>query len=101
MLGGGDDALVPRLECELRAGADAGRPARGHGLELSIEAHAFHDVDAVVAEDRGLPAAEGVIGHRHRDRHVDAHHADLDVVGEGARGVAVAGEDRRAVRRLG
>src|SRR5580700_8399138 len=92
-----DGALVPRLEGELRAGADAGRPARGHGLELGVEAHAFHAVDAVVAEDRGLPAAEGVVGHRHRDRHVDADHADLDVVGEGTRGVAVAGEDRRAV----
>jgi hypothetical protein len=42
-----DDALIPRLEGELRAGADAGRPARGHGLELGIEAHAFHAVDAV------------------------------------------------------
>jgi hypothetical protein len=51
----------------------------------------------VVAEDRGLPAAEGVIGDRHRDRHVDADHADLDVVGEGARGVAVAGEEGRAI----
>jgi hypothetical protein len=35
-----------------------------------------------------------VIGHRHRDRHVDADHADLDRGGEVARGVAVAGEDR-------
>ena len=36
-----DDALIPRLERELRAGADAGRPACGHRLELGVEAHAF------------------------------------------------------------
>jgi hypothetical protein len=30
-----------------------------------------------VAEQRALPAAEAVPRHRHRDRHVDAHHADL------------------------
>jgi hypothetical protein len=50
-----------------------------------------------VAEDRFLPAAEGVIGQRHRDRHVDPHHADIDPAGEIPRGVAVAGEDRGAV----
>jgi hypothetical protein len=33
----------------------------------------------------------------HRDRHVDADHADLDAVREFARRVAVAGEDRDAV----
>src|SRR4249920_1008890 len=75
--------LVPCLEGELRAGADAGRPACGHGLELGVEAHAFHAVDAVIAEDRGLPAAEAVIGHGDRDRHVDADHADLHAAGEG------------------
>src|SRR5262245_20693085 len=45
---------VPCLEGKLRARSDAGRPARGHGLELGVEAHAFHAVDAVIAEDRGL-----------------------------------------------
>jgi hypothetical protein len=51
----------------------------------------------MVAEQRPLPAAEGMIGHRHRDRNVDADHADLDAVGEIARRVAIAGEDRGAV----
>jgi hypothetical protein len=32
-----------------------------------------------VAEARALPAAEGVVGQRHRDRHVDADHADIDL----------------------
>ena len=38
-----------------------------------------------------------MVGDRNRDRHVDADHADLDAVGEGARRVAVAGEDGGAV----
>ena len=38
-----------------------------------------------------------MIGDRNRDRHVDADHADLDAVGEGARRIAVAREDRGAV----
>ena len=50
-----------------------------------------------VAEAGPLPAAEGVVGHRNRDRHVDADHADLHAGHEVAGGVAVAGEDRDAV----
>jgi hypothetical protein len=38
-----------------------------------------------VAEQALLPAAEAVPGHRHRDRHVDAHHAHLHPAGELAR----------------
>jgi len=33
-----------------------------------------------VAEQRLLPAAERIEGHRHGNRHVDADHADLDLV---------------------
>ncbi len=50
-----------------------------------------------VAEAGPLPAAEGVVGHRYRDRHVDTDHADLDPGHEVAGGVAVAGENRDAV----
>jgi hypothetical protein len=50
-----------------------------------------------VAEARALPAAERVIGDRHRDRHVDPDHADIDARRELAGGVAVAGEDGDAV----
>ena len=50
-----------------------------------------------VAKGRFLPAAEGVIGQRHRDRHVHTHHPDIDPVGKVAGGVAVAGKDRGAV----
>ena len=53
-----------------------------------------------VAEHRLLPAAEGMVGQRHRDRHVHAHHAHVDAVDEVARRVAVAGEHRDAVAVL-
>src|SRR3984893_13768972 len=79
------------------AGADAGGPARGHRLEARVEAHTFGAVHRHVAEQGTLPAAKAVERHRHRDRHVDADHADLDAVRKFARGVAVAGEDRDAV----
>src|SRR5262245_47408640 len=79
------------------AGADAGGPAGGHGLEPGVETRALHAVHRHVAEQRALPAAKAVEGHWYRDRHIDADHADLDAVGELARGVAVAGEDRDAV----
>ena len=59
--------------------------------------HALGAVGVGVAEQRALPAAEGVVGHRHRDRHVDADHADLDLVLEPAGRAAVVGEDRGAV----
>src|SRR5438046_7894675 len=72
-------------------------PALGHDLVLGPEAHAFLPVLADVAEARALPTAEAVVGDRHRDRHVDADHADIDAGGEFARGVAVAGEDGDAV----
>src|SRR5262245_65041653 len=85
---------------EVRSGVDAFAPARGHGLDARVEAHALGPVLVHVAEDRALPRAEGVERERHRDRHVDADHAAVDLVGEVARDVAVAGEDRDAVAVL-
>ena len=76
------------------------RPALRHGLGLGVEADRVRPVLVQVAEARALPAAEGVVGDRHRDRHVDADHADVDPGGEVARGVAVLGEDRDAVAVL-
>ena len=73
------------------------RPARGDRLGLGVEADRIRPVLVEVAEARALPAAEGVIGDRHRDRHVDADHADLHPGDEIARRIAVAGEDRDAV----
>ena len=89
--------LLHRRHHEVGPGADAGGPAARDGLELGVEAHALGAVHVVVAEQRGLPAAEGMERHRHRDRHVDADHADLNLVGELAGRITVAGEDRGAV----
>src|SRR5579883_2074582 len=90
-------ALPPRRDRELRAFLDARGPARGHRLGLGVEADRIRAVLVEVAEARLLPAAEGVIGDRHWDRHVDADHADIDLGGKIARGVAVAGEDRDTI----
>ena len=72
-------------------------PAGGDHLAAGVEGDAFRAVDVLVAEQRGLPAAEGVVGHRHGQRHVDADHAHgdgaLELPGRGAGG----GEDRGAV----
>ena len=51
-----------------------------------------------VPESGGLPPAEGVVGNRHRNRHVDPDHADLHLSLEPAGRSTVAGEDRGAVR---
>src|SRR4029079_1875784 len=50
-----------------------------------------------IAESRAFPAAEGVIGERYRDRHVDADHADLNARREIARRIAVTSIDRDAI----
>src|SRR6478752_9372048 len=89
--------LAGRRHHELGALADALRPALHDGLLLGVEAHAFLAVGMHVAEQALLPAAEAMPGHRHRDRHVDAHHADLDAPAELARHVAVAREAGHAV----
>src|SRR3954453_11089496 len=79
-----------RRDDELGAFLGARRPARRHGLGLGVEPHRVRPVLVEITEPGTLPAAEGVIGERHRNCEVDAHHADLDTAGEIARGVAVA-----------
>src|SRR5258708_8334579 len=88
---------IHRRDRKLRALLDAGRPARGHGLGLGVKADRIRAVLVEIAEAGLLPAAEGVIRNRHRDRHVDADHADIDLGGEVACRVTIAGEDRNAV----
>ena len=50
-----------------------------------------------VAEERVLPAPEGVGGDRDGNGHVDADHADVDLAREEPRRVTVTREDRHAV----
>src|SRR6201988_4455366 len=89
--------LVHRRDRELRALLHAGRPARGDGFCLGVEADRIRTMLVEVAKSRLLPATEGVIRNRHRDRHVDADHADIDARREVARRVAIAGEDRDTI----
>src|SRR5258708_3743920 len=67
---------------EMALGVDSLRPAGGDGLDLGVELHPLHAMLVGVAERTALPAAEGVVGHRHRNRHIDPDHADLDPTGE-------------------
>src|SRR5271154_4047887 len=82
---------------ELGAVFDTRGPTLRHGLDLGVELDRRGAVLVEIAEAGPLPAAEGVVGHRHRDRYVDADHAHLDTGHEVAGGVAVAGENRYAV----
>src|SRR4029078_5718056 len=76
------------------------RPALHHRLLARVEANAFLAIGVGVADHARLPAAEAVPRHRHRDRHVDADHADLDPARELARDVAVAREAGDGVAEL-
>src|SRR6476661_5250920 len=53
-------------------------PPGGDYLAAGVEGDAFGAVDVRVAEERSLPAAEGVVGHGHGQRHIDADHAHCD-----------------------
>nr|GEU28076.1 hypothetical protein [Tanacetum cinerariifolium] len=93
-------ALLHLGECKFRASGGGIGPALHHRFMARIKTHAFRSVCMMVAEQAALPAAETVKGHRHRQRHVHAHHAYLDLPHEFARGAAVARVDRHAVAVL-
>src|SRR6202790_1124028 len=78
----GSCELVHGRDRELRALLDAGRPARGDGLGLGVEADRIRTMLVEIAEAGLFPAAKGVVRDRHRDRHLDADHADIDLGGE-------------------
>src|SRR5271155_107389 len=65
-------ALIHCRDAEFGAIFDSGWPSRRDGFGLGVELDRRRAVLVEVAEARPLPAAEGVIGHRDRDRHVDA-----------------------------
>src|SRR5215204_4690548 len=79
------------------AGGRSIRPALRDGLGLGPEADALHPVLIDVAEARTLPAAEGVIGDRHRDRDIDPNHSDIDPGREFPRGMTVSRKDGDSV----
>src|SRR6201989_3576006 len=93
-------ALLHGRDYELRTFLGAGRPARRDGLGLGVEADRVRSVLVEIAEAGALPAAERVVGERHRNGEIHAHHADLYAIDEVAGGVPVAGEDGDAVAVL-
>src|SRR5262249_47389689 len=85
---------------EFGAFLDARGPARSNRLGLGVEAHRVRPMLIEIAEARALPAAEGVIGERYRDREVYPHHADIHPGCEIAGGVSVARENGDAIAVL-
>src|ERR1700742_2631529 len=67
---------------ELGAFLGAGRPARRDRLGLGVEADRVRSVLVEIAEAGTLPAAERVVGERHRNGEIHAHHADLYAIDE-------------------
>jgi len=82
---------------EFRTFGDAVGPALHDALVARVKAHGFLAVRVMIAEERSFPAPERMPRHRHRTRHVDAHHAHLNLPREYARRAAVGGEKRYAV----
>ena len=87
------------VECHVRGKPKLIPPCEGIGPSRRDRFLAREEVESLrtvrlgVAEDAVLEPAERVIGHRDRDRHVDADHADLDVPLEAPTRAAVIGED--------
>src|SRR5437879_4507666 len=84
-------------EAQVDAAVRGIQPPLGDRLAAGEEVDAVGAVGVRVAEEGRLPAAEGVVGDRDRDRHVDADHADLDLALEPPGGAAVVGEQGGAV----
>lgn len=84
-------------EAEVQAAVARVEPAGGDNLAAGEEVDALGAVGVGVAEERVLPAAEGVVGHGYRDWHVDANHTDLNLVLEATCGATVVCEDCCAV----
>src|SRR6478736_6048827 len=68
------------------------RPPLGHDLPARVEVDALGPVHVVVPEQGRLPPAERVVGHGHRDGHVDADHPRFNIELELPRGAAVTRE---------
>jgi hypothetical protein len=91
------EQLNPASAWQTPRSAPTRRPAAGNGLHAGVKTHPFRAVHVMVAKQRGFPAAKAVEGHRHRNRHIDAHHAHLDAMGKFARGTTVTGKDGGAI----
>src|SRR6266511_3833238 len=89
---------LPRgREVQVRGFGVTGGPAAGDDLGAGVEGGALGAVDMRVAEERGLPAAERVVGHRHGNRHVQADHPDRHPAFEPARRLTARREEGHPV----
>src|SRR6266508_2133290 len=89
---------LPRgREVQVRGFGVTGGPAAGDDLGAGVEGDALGAVDMRVAEERGLPAAERVVGHRHGNRHVQADHPDRHPAFEPARRLTARREEGHPV----
>ena len=75
-------------------------PARGDGFGFGVKAKRIWPMLVEIAKARALPAAKSVIRQRHRNWHVNPHHADIDAARKIARGIAIAGENGNAIAIL-
>src|SRR5689334_21913054 len=82
---------------ELGTFLSTGRPARGNGFGLGVEADRIGTMLVEVAETGAFPAAEGMISERDRDGEIHPDHSNLNAVDEIARRIAVTGEYGDAV----
>src|SRR5690625_6745182 len=72
-------------------------PTRGNGLGLSPEGDGLLAVGAQVTQLGSPRAGKAEVGHRYRNRYVDADLAHIDIGLETARHPARVSKDRRAV----
>ena len=69
----------------------------GDSLAPRVKTDGIGTVSAEIAEQGTFPATETVIGNRYRQRHVDADHADFDIVSEITGDTAITGKQAGAV----
>ena len=76
------------------------RPAGRHGLGLGPEADALHAMHVRIAEQRLLPATEGVERHRYWNWYVDTNHTYLNSTRKFTSNIAIACEARDAITKF-
>src|SRR5690606_21274320 len=85
---------------EFGAFANAFWPTLHDAFLPGIKAHAFFAIRMHITEERTLPAAEAMPSHGDRNRHINAHHADLDAAAKLTGDIAVAREATHAIAEL-
>src|SRR6476646_4445106 len=82
---------------KLSAGAERARPPAGDGFEPGIKANSFGSMHVMISKNGSFPAPERMKGHWHRNRYVDAHHADFHLFDKRPGCRAIARINRRPI----